>query len=180
MISTSKFKKQWTERTTRTTRRVILGVVVAVVGICAYFGFFRPGLNDFEIVDQLGGNLFPSAILSVATTDAEIIKPMDSTYVGNPKSLFAVKIRSGRPNSLVRIELQETPFYARSVSTFVLPEGKTEYVVYPDVLWRYDALRSNTQAEPVSVVANVEMNGKDYGQRMRTFHAQHQRMSFGL
>ena len=94
---------------------------------------------------------------------------MDSTYVGNPKSLFAVKIRSGRPNSLVRIELQETPFYARSVSTFVLPEGKTEYVVYPDVLWRYDALRSNTQAEPVSVVANVEMNGKDYGQRMRTF-----------
>jgi len=169
MISTSNFKKQWTERTTRTTRRVILGVVVAVVGICAYFGFFRPGLNDFEIVDQLGGNLFPSAILSVATTDAEIIKPMDSTYVGNPKSLFAVKIRSGRPNSLVSIELQETPFYARSVSTFVLPEGKTEYVVYPDVLWRYDALRSNTQAEPVSVVANVEMNGKDYGQRMRTF-----------
>ena len=70
---------------------------------------------------------------------------------------------------MVRIELQETPFYARSVSTFVLPEGKTEYVVYPDVLWRYDALRSNTQAEPVSVVANVEMNGKDYGQRMRTF-----------
>ena len=110
MISTSNFKKQWTERTTRTTRRVILGVVVAVVGICAYFGFFRPGLNDFEIVDQLGGNLFPSAILSVATTDAEIIKPMDSTYVGNPKSLFAVNIRSGRPSSLVRVELQETPF----------------------------------------------------------------------
>ena len=81
MISTSKFKKQWTERTTRTTRRVILGVVVAVVGICAYFGFFRPGLNDFEIVDQLGGNLFPSAILSVATTDAEIIKPMDGFHV---------------------------------------------------------------------------------------------------
>lgn len=39
MISISKFKKQWTERTMRTTRRVILGVVVIVVGICAYFGF---------------------------------------------------------------------------------------------------------------------------------------------
>ena len=162
-------KQQLVERTTRTTRRIISGLVLVVVAFSVYFSFFRPATSDFEIVDQLGGNLFPSAILSVATTDAEIIKPIDTVYVGNPKSLIAIKIKSGRPNSLVRIELPETPFYARSVSTFVLPEAKTEYIVYPDILWRYDALRNNTQAEPISVVANVEMNGKDYGQRMRTF-----------
>lgn len=155
--------------TTRTTRRVIGGCVVLIVAFGIFFSFLRPSMQNYEIVDPLGGNLFPSAILSVATTDAEIIRPIDTTYVGSPKSLIAIKVKSGRPNSIVRIELGETPFYARSVSTFVLPEGKTEYVVYPDVLWRYDALRSNTQAEPVNVVANVEMNGKDLGQRTRTF-----------
>lgn len=169
MINASKLKPQWQKYTTRTMRRVIAGAVVAIAAVCAYFGFIRTSLNDFEIVDQLGGNLFPSAILSVATTDAEIIKPADSVYVGNPKSLIGIKIKSGRPNSVIHIDLPETPFYSHSVSTFVLPEGKTEYVVYPDILWRYDALRNNSQAEPISVVAEVEMNGKSYGQRMRTF-----------
>ena len=31
--------------------------------------------SGFEIVDDLGGNIFPSAILSVATTDAQVIVP---------------------------------------------------------------------------------------------------------
>lgn len=36
-------------------------------------------------------------------------------------------------------------------------------------IWRYDALRDNTQAEPVNIVANVEMNGRKLGQRTRTY-----------
>lgn len=153
-------------RNAKITLAILLGVVaLAVVMIAIY----RPARAEFEITDQLGGNIFPSAILSVATTDAEIITPADSTYVGNPKSCIAISVKSGRPNSMVRIELGETPFYARSVSTFVLPKGNTQYTIYPDILWRYDALRDNVQAEPISVVATVEMNGKELGQRMRTF-----------
>ncbi len=149
--------------------RVIFGVVaIAVVAIAVYL-IRRPFISDYEITDPLGGNIFPSAILSVATTDAQIIKPADGNCVGNPKSGISITLRSGRPNSIVRIELAETPFYARSVSTFVLPEADTDYTIYPDILWRYDALRDNDQAEPISVVANVEMNGKAMGQKMRTF-----------
>ena len=36
-------------------------------------------------------------------------------------------------------------------------------------MWRYNALRDNEQAEPISVVANVEVDGKDLGQKVRTF-----------
>jgi len=147
---------------------LIVALVLLVIGAIFYF-VRRPFSSDFEITDQLGGNIFPSAILAVATSDAQIVQPVDSPYVGSPKSGLAVRVKSGRPNSTVRIELAETPFYARSVSTFILPEARTEYVIYPDILWRYDALRNNTQAEPISVVATVEMNGKDLGQKMRTF-----------
>lgn len=147
---------------------VVLALVLGV-GTVTYMVVRRPFVNDFELVDQLGGNLFPSAILSVATTDAQIIQPMDGNCLGNPKSCIAVKLKSESPNTMVRIELAETPFYARSVSTFVLPQKDTEYIIYPDILWRYDNLRNNEQAEPISVVANVEVNGKDWGQKVRTF-----------
>lgn len=147
---------------------VVLGLTMLVGGI-TYVVMKRPFADDYELVDQLGGNLFPSAILSVATTNTQVIPPMSGEYVGNPKSCVAIKLKSGRANTVVRIELAETPFYARSVSTFVLPKERTEYIIYPDILWRYNALRDNEQAEPISVVANVEVDGKDLGQKVRTF-----------
>lgn len=147
---------------------VVLALTMLVGGV-TFVVMKRPFADDYELVDQLGGNLFPSAILSVATTNTQVIPPMDGTYVGNPKSCVAIKLKSGRANTVVRIELAETPFYARSVSTFVLPKEHTEYIIYPDILWRYNVLRDNEQAEPVSVVANVEVDGKDLAQKVRTF-----------
>lgn len=147
----------------------IVFVLAAVAAAIAFVAVRRPFATDFEIADQLGGNLFPSAILSVATTDAQVIEPVDTPYVGTPKSCIAIKVRSGRAGSRVRVELAETPFYARSVSEFVLPRKNTDYVIYPDILWRYDALRANEQAEPITVAATVEMNGKALGQHVRTF-----------
>lgn len=147
---------------------VVLSLTMLVGGI-TYVVMKRPFADDYELVDQLGGNLFPSAILSVATTNTQVIPPMSGEYVGNPKSCVAIKLKSGHASTVVRIELAETPFYARSVSTFVLPKEHTEYIIYPDILWRYNALRDNEQAEPISVVANVEVDGKDLGQKVRTF-----------
>ena len=147
---------------------VVLTLTMLVGGI-TFVVMKRPFADDYELVDQLGGNLFPSAILSVATTNTQVIPPMEGTYVGNPKSCVAIKLKSGRANTVVRIELAETPFYARSVSTFVLPKEHTDYIIYPDILWRYNVLRDNEQAEPISVVANVEVDGKDLGQKVRTF-----------
>lgn len=147
---------------------VVLSLTMLVGGITCVV-MKRPFADDYELVDQLGGNLFPSAILSVATTNTQVIPPMSGEYVGNPKSCVAIKLKSGHANTVVRIELAETPFYARSVSTFVLPKEHTEYIIYPDILWRYNALRDNEQAEPISVVANVEVDGKDLGQKVRTF-----------
>lgn len=145
-------------------------LILQSVGILVYLWFntstFRP---HFEIKDELGGNIFPSSILSVATTDANIIVPADSLYVGNPKSSLPILIRSGKAFSRVRVEIGETRFFSRSVSEFILEQPDTEYCIYPDVIWNYEALRTIVQAEPISVVVAVEMNGKELGQRVRTF-----------
>ncbi len=162
--------RQWIQCHSLALRSAVVGLLLVATAVTAtYIVVQRPFTSDFEITDQLGGNLFPSAILSVATTDAQIIQPVDTPYVGSPKSCIAIKVRSGKPGSKVRVELDETPFYARSASEFVLPRENTEYTIYPDILWRYDALRNNEQAEPISVVASVELNGKPLGQHVRTF-----------
>lgn len=152
-------------------KRVLFGALigVAVVALAVFVYRLYASPSDFEITDDLGGNIFPSAILSVATTDAQVIQPSDSVYVGNPKSCVAVRLRSRNPYSRVRIDVAETPFFSHSVSEFVLPEARTEYTIYPDIIWDYEALKNNNQAEPISVAVTVEMNGKDLGQRVRTF-----------
>ena len=147
----------------------VVMVLVGLVSTITYLFVHRFSVDQFEIVDPLGGNLFPSAVLSVATTDAQLIESMEGNCIGNPKSVLAIKLRNPRSQSVVTIELNETPFYARSVSTFILPEKDKEYIIYPDILWNYEALRANEQAEPISVVAQVSVDGESCGQKVRTF-----------
>lgn len=144
---------------------IVLFLLVGGVSVFTYTGFN----SGFEIVDDLGGNIFPSAILSVATTDAQVINPSDSMYLGNPKSCIAIRVKSRKAFSRVRIEVTESPFFSRSVSEFVLNKPRTEYTIYPDMIWNYEALKNNVQAEPVSVAVKVEMNGEELAQRVRTF-----------
>lgn len=150
----------------------ILALILGIL-LLATVGFFllnnSPLHSGFEITDDLGGNIFPSGILSVATTDAQVIVPGDTMYIGNPKSVIAIRIRSAKANSRVRVEVAETRFFSRSVSEFVLIKAHTEYVIYPDIIWDYEALRNNNQAKPISVVVAAEINGKELGQRVRTF-----------
>ena len=143
---------------------VIVGTLLLVI-IGSVWLNTAPFRSGFDIADELGGNIFPSSILSVATTDAQVIVPVDSMYVGNPKSCIAVRVRSRNAYSRVRVEVAETPFFSRSVSEFVLAKPRTEYIIYPDIIWNYEALKNNNQAEPISVAVMVEMNGKDLGVR---------------
>ena len=144
--------------------------VVIFLSLTGYFLFNNSSLRyGFEITDDLGGNIFPSAILSVASTDTQIIIPSDTNYLGNPKSIIGVRIRSSKHLSHVRVELAETKFFAQSVSEFDLPKPNIDYTIYPDIIWKYEALKNNAQPEPLSVVVEAEINGKKIGRDVRTF-----------
>ena len=148
---------------------MVCALLMLASAALTYVVVMRPFHNDFAITAALGGNLFPSAILSVATTDGEIVEPIDTPYVGNPKSGIGIKLRAPRHNARVEVELDETPYYARSVSSFVLPHKGVEYTIYPDILWRYEALRNNEQAAPISVAAEVRIDGREGMRHVRTF-----------
>ena len=148
----------------------ILIIVVILLSLTGYYVYNNSSLRyDYEITDDLGGNIFPSAILSIASTDAQIIIPSDTMYLGNPKSIIGVRVRSSKPLSHVRVEVAETKFYAQSVSEFDLPKPDIDYIIYPDIIWNYEALKNNSQPEPISVVVDAEINGKKIGRKIQTF-----------
>lgn len=153
-----------------TRRDVLVGLALLLLAAVGY-GVYRNAFVDAEVelVDELSGNIFPSAILALATTDEVVVAPTDSNYVGNPKSYFGLRLRSQGQHTRVRIEVAETPFSEYSVSEFVLPKRFTTYTIYPDVVWKYAALRQNAQAIPINIVTTISINGNAPIQRMRTF-----------
>ena len=108
-------------------RMPLIVAVLAVVIIGSIWLNVAPFRSGFEITDELGGNIFPSSILSVATTDAQVIVPADSMFVGNPKSCIAVKVRSAKAYSRVDRSCGN-PFLFPF--RFVVCIGKATYRVY--------------------------------------------------
>ena len=101
---------------------------ILVMAFSVFIYRYEPFKSGFEITDQLGGNIFPATILSTATTDANLIVPADSDYIGNPKSCIAIRLKNSYANSKLRIEVAETPFFSQSVSEFILPKAGKEYL----------------------------------------------------
>ena len=73
---------------------------ILVMAFSVFIYRYEPFKSGFEITDQLGGNIFPATILSTATTDASLIVPADSDYIGNPKSCIAIRLKNSYANSI--------------------------------------------------------------------------------
>ena len=140
---------------------IVLAIIIFAGGLYLIITTV-PFRADFEITDDLGGNLFPSAILSVASTDAQVIVPIDSIFVGNPKSIIGIRVKTNKANSRVRVEVDQSSFYSQSVSEFLLDKPNTLYTIYPDIIWNYENLKNNIQAVPVSVVVKVDLSVSVY------------------
>lgn len=144
-------------------------VLLALIALSFVGVLLRNQLHaDFEITTELGGNIFPSVILSTAATGSTIIEP-EQEYLGRPFSCIAIRIQSTHAKSHVLINVEESPFFKESVSDFVLEKANTEYLVYPEIVWNYDVLKNNVQAQPVSVSVKVTLNDKELSPQVKTF-----------
>lgn len=157
-------------RSSKNRLQILVILSAAFVVLLAAASIYRQAVagSDFEVDDLLGGNVFPVTILSTATTESNLIVPSDSDYLGNPKSCISVRLLNMHANSKLRIEIDETPFFKHSVSEFILQKADKVYWVFPDIIWKYAALRENEQPVPVSVSVKVSINRKDLGSMVHT------------
>ena len=98
------------------TQRIIwtLALLILAGGLTVAFFHLRDKIfpsTTFELNDDLGGNIFPSLILSTATTDTLIVAPTEKSALGNPKSGISIQITSPVKDARLHVEVAETPFF---------------------------------------------------------------------
>ena len=154
-------------------KRIILIILLSIVLLIGGYLFIRHYDKIFkpkwEIVDELDGNIFPSIVVSLASTNHLIIEPVSPEALGNRKSTFAIKIENPAENSKVRIQLNRSNFYNSTTTEFELKKKGKTYYLYPNIVWRYDNLLTNEQPIPLDVSFQVFVNNEDFGSDSRTF-----------
>lgn len=142
---------------------------LALIGIISTYLVYYRNFEEFEVTNDLAGNIFPSVIVSTASTGTKVIIPATKNWIGKPESGFGIRLKAVSKNCKVHIELSETPFFSMSVSDFILPIKDMEYTIYPDVLWDYEALKKNNQAQPISFAISVQINKQKPVQKNVTY-----------
>ncbi len=150
-------------------RKVMLALLVLLLAVVAFFAYRDIyGRDDIVIADNLDSNIFPALVLSTATTDTTLVVPVDSSWTGNPKAPFNVTLVSPKLPSTVRLVVGETKFTYESVSEYKLANPNTAYTIYPEINWKYDELKANTQPTPISFSITVEGLGKERSEKIYT------------
>lgn len=148
------------------TACTLLAILLTISGV-----FLVRYLQETEVTvgSELGGNIFPSAIISTATTGSQIIQYPSDYIMGNATSGVSVRVVAPAYNTKVHVELGESPFWKASVTEFVLPEKDQEYLLYPEIIWDYEALKNNKQPEPVTIPVQVTVGRKNTQVHNATF-----------
>lgn len=144
---------------------IALVAILAVVGVSVRDRYFNP---DWNIEDDLYGNVFPSVIVSTAMTDKQTIVKNDTNVLGNSKNPFAIRIYNKIINNRIRIEIEESEFFYRSVFEVMVPEMNKTYIIYPDIPWKYEALKRNRQSRPFTLNVSLHSGAVAKSYKSRT------------
>ena len=152
------------------TQRIIwiLALLILAGGLTVAFFHLRDKIfpsTTFELNDELGGNIFPSLILSTATTDTLIVAPTEKGTLGNPKSGISIQITSPVKAARLHVEVAETPFFKRSVSTLY---AITHRPSLSPCRWKYKSKTGRQANAYVLSPCAASMNGSSATMTRRT------------
>jgi len=119
---------------------------------------------------ELGGQLFPSMIISTATLkrDVPIDDDENSTVLGDVMGLIGARVVAPRDKTSVVVEVRsDTVMEPSRIETEMAYAGE-EYHVYPKIAWKFDRLLDVRQRMPVNVTIRVSIDGGPASERVET------------
>lgn len=106
-----------------------------------------------------GREIFPSIIVSLAENSPYL--PRDKTQEGDPTGVIAVRVTAPIANARVRVTLAETPLFAESAVSVILPTAGKEVFVAPIIRWHYERLaRIKQPIANLVIKMTVELAGQ--------------------
>jgi hypothetical protein len=115
---------------------------------------------EFSISVDMGGQIFPSYLIAIATMDQARLPNADAPYrIGDPGGLIRVNFVSPSDDAKLKVSVGKNEIMNAGVEEFTLPEAGQSYAIYPKIAYNYDYLIGVKQAIPVSVSMSLSVNG---------------------
>ena len=129
---------------------------------------YQPSTNlVWEPYIDWGQQIFPSFLLSIATTDSQQFST-GADYLGDPKSVIGLFIKSPESNIKVTVNIAATRFTSALSETYTLPKAQQQYAIFPKMVWNYDLLSQNRQSLPLNFSYTVSVGGTTLAQKTAT------------
>ena len=124
----------------------------------------EPGSAQWSPIVEFDNQLFPAAILALATKRVE---RQSNTYLGDPNGPLGVQIVSATPGR-VKVSIRIDRLAAESSFEGVLQEPNTRYEIFPSMRFDATTLAKVREPFPTTAVFSVWLNGNAVGEQTRT------------
>lgn len=122
----------------------------------------------WEIAPTCDKEIFPSMLVSTAGIESEKDEP-EEDILGDADSTVGIRLTSpAKKNASVEVKIRANQVMEESTFTGQLAKGDEEYDIFPQINWKYGELVKVKQAEPLTVVFDVMVNGVSQGSRSLT------------
>jgi hypothetical protein len=125
--------------------------------------------TEWEVWCDFNNNVFPSFNIATATLQTPAEEPNEDELVvlGDPGGGLGVLVR-GAEGATVTVTLKKNKLLDESTFTGKIPKGAEECLITPKALYDYEALHRVRQPMPLNLVATLQVDGKDLGQKVLT------------
>lgn len=120
----------------------------------------NPASIEWRPITSMNDHIFPSLI--IAGANAKYEQPQGA-FIGEAKGLIGINIRSSLTLAKYRIDITITDIADPTSYTFDLPKYRylgQSYNVFPNINYRYQALKELTQPTPANVTIKLYVDGE--------------------
>lgn len=106
--------------------------------------------------------VFPSYVVSTATVDVpeDVLAKWDMKHVGDENGMIGVLITDAPKGTEYRVEIAENAIMEASVITGKIKKTAEDWLILPDIPYKYAALLAMAQPLPVNIKFKVSLNGQ--------------------
>ncbi|MEO8207297.1 MAG: hypothetical protein ABI615_14040 [Chthoniobacterales bacterium] len=123
---------------------------------------------SWEISSRCDKEIFPSLLISTASMESEK-EELEENELGDSDSTIGIQLTSpAKRGATVEIKIRANRVMEESTFTGTLSRADTDYDIFPQINWKYDELIKVKQAEPLTVVFDLSINGVSQGSRSLT------------
>lgn len=133
-------------------------------------GLMARAEDDVEWAPQvdLGGQLFPSMIVSTATIKLPEDEEKDEAIIGEQDGQIGAVVAEPEADTKVKLVVKANGMMDESVVSGTVPADAEAIALYPKINWKFDALLKHRQVEPLNIVMELFVDGESQGVKSET------------